>query len=99
MYLVAKDNLPFSLVDSDAFSFFIKTLNPHYKAPSRKTLTNMIDKKYDYLKSKVMDLLASTKYITLTTDVWTSSKTEAHLGLTAHFLKDDRLESIALGNY
>ncbi|XP_051164791.1 uncharacterized protein LOC127283757 [Leptopilina boulardi] len=35
-------NIPFAVVESDFLKKFVKTLNPNYSPPTRKTLSNSI---------------------------------------------------------
>lgn len=46
MYMIAKDNLPLSIVENEGFQRFMKIITPLYKVPSRKTITKLLDAKY-----------------------------------------------------
>ena len=46
-------NLPFSLVESTLFKHFVNLLNPNYKSPTRKTLSEtLLDKIFQKLQIK-----------------------------------------------
>lgn len=45
--LIYRDNLPFSVVEGEGFGKLIKLLAPLYKIPCRKTITSIIDGKYE----------------------------------------------------
>ena len=76
--MIVEDFLPISIVERDAFKEFIKELDPLYIPPSRDTLTKklipkMFDKETDQAKSN----LSSARYVSITTDAWTSNATDA----------------------
>jgi len=51
--MIASENLPLSIVDSKAFKRLMNTAAPLYTVPSRRTITRLIDAKYDVLKEIV----------------------------------------------
>ena len=85
--MLAKLMLPFSLVDEKVFHDFVGELDPRYKPPSRKYMSDTaIPAKYNDVKSKVIADLKEAKYVSLTTDAWSSSTLDPYLSLTVHFL-------------
>ena len=96
--MIAVDNMPLCTPENRGFKRFIKTAAPHYKPPSRRTLTRNVDAKYETLKQKVKAELADVKFLCLTSDTWTETKTvKTYLGVTVHYFKREKLESIKLG--
>lgn len=95
--MIAKDNLPFQTVENEGFQYLLKTAAPLYKVPGRKSVTNLMEEKYELL-SMVMKLkLSAVDAITLTSDVWTDTlNTRSYLGMTAHFVSEDKLEFVTL---
>ena len=70
---VADDLIPLSVVDSKRFKSLLSTLDPQYQLPSRKQLsTVLLTKKYDTLKSSVLEKLKKTDTINLTIDLWSN---------------------------
>lgn len=87
---ICKDALPFNLLDSDSFKLFVNELEPRYRLPTRKAMSNdLIPSTYDTVKQSVMKTLQEAGAVALTTDAWTSVSNEAFIGVTAHYLLDD----------
>ncbi|CAG9840757.1 unnamed protein product [Diabrotica balteata] len=79
--LIIKDFQPFSMVEDNGFKDFILTLNPAYKLPTRKTLSNvLLPAVFEEVRLKVSDALKEVVSITITTDCWTSSNTDSVIG-------------------
>lgn len=84
--MIAKDNLPFRIVEKKGFQISMNSILPLYKIPCRKSITRLIEEKYELL-SNMMKVLSKVKYLSLTTDIWTESlNMKSFLGLTTHFL-------------
>lgn len=86
--LITKDFQPFSVVEDSGFRDFIFALNPGYKLPTRKTLTNvLLPAVFEEVYLKVSDLLRDeVMSITITTDCWTSRNTDGVMAVTGHFI-------------
>ena len=97
MYMVAKDNLPLRTVERDGFLRFCKIVTPLYKIPSRRTLTRMLDDKFEILSEMVQTSISAAEYYSLTADVWTDTcNNRSFLGMTVHFLEGIQFKSFAL---
>ncbi|CAB3251490.1 unnamed protein product [Arctia plantaginis] len=100
MYMICKDNQPFTIVENEGFRHLIKVLAPHYKLPSKTTLTRWVDDKYSALSEVFKEKLSNIENITLTTDMWSEMMSmRSFLGITAHFGKGNYFFSITLGAY
>ncbi|KAL4119982.1 hypothetical protein QTP88_012732 [Uroleucon formosanum] len=100
VYMLVKDNMPFWSTEKDGFKYFMKTVAPMYKIPSRKTITKLISTKYDVLAVQIKNKLSLVENITLTTDIWTDTiNTKSYLGMTGHYLNLSKLQldSVMLG--
>lgn len=99
--MIARDNLPLNTVEKDGFKYLMKTIAPLYHAPSRKKISRLIEEKYHLLSGIIKQKLIETvSHITLTTDIWTETMTTtAFLGVTGHFLSENKLNSIIIGVY
>lgn len=96
--MIAKDHLPFRVVEKEGYRIFMNGILPLYQIPSRKTITHLIEEKYDILSYMIKTQLSEVKYVSLTTDIWTESlNTRSFLGLTAHFLVEEQHKSIVIG--
>lgn len=96
--MIAKDNLPFRVVEKEGFKIFMNTILPLYKIPSRKTITHLMEEKYELLSSMMKTQLSEVKHLSLTTDIWTETlNTKSFLGLTVHFLIEEQHKSVTIG--
>ena len=86
---LAVDCQPLLMVEDVGFKRVIQTLEPHYKCPSRKYFTDTIVPKISTGMKEVCKLIGTAKYISFTTDVWSSSVSIISLlSLTAHWVDD-----------
>jgi len=77
---------------------YLSSIAPLYKAPCKKTITNMMENKYELLSSLMKSKLSVVKHLSLTTDIWTDTlNTKSFLRLTCHFILDNEYKSIAIG--
>ncbi|VVC41286.1 Ribonuclease H-like domain,Zinc finger C2H2-type,Zinc finger, BED-type,HAT, C-terminal dimerisation, partial [Cinara cedri] len=84
---------PFSIIEDREFVKLLNSLNPGYTFPSKKTLTQsllpvMYNEVYEQVKE---DIQEHAKYISITTDSWTSIKNENYTAVTCHFI-DNKCE-------
>ncbi|XP_072400422.1 E3 SUMO-protein ligase ZBED1-like [Diabrotica undecimpunctata] len=78
--LIIKDFQPFSMVEDNGFKDFILTLNPAYKLPTRKTLSNvLLPEVFEEVRLKASDVLKEVVSIIITTDCWTSRNTDSNV--------------------
>lgn len=99
LYMICKDNQPFSVVENDGFKNLLKVIVPHYKLPSRHTVTRWLDDKYEALSTLMKSKLSSVEHLTLTSDIWSDMQMRSFLGVTAHLGLGTALESVTLGVY
>lgn len=98
MLMICKDTLPLNTVEKEGFTYLMKTAEPLYKLPSRQTITQMIDDKYDNLSLQFREKLLELESICLTTDIWTDThNTTSYMDLTGHFIHESELISINFG--
>lgn len=86
MYMIVTDHQPLSMIESKDFSELMKFLVPHYKLPSRQTITRLIDAKYSDMKIAVKKQLALAPSHAITCDIWTDSKMQSYLDVMDHYL-------------
>lgn len=98
LQLFIHDFQPFSIVEDEGFVNFVKGLNPSYKLPNRKTITNvMVTSEYEKCLNAVHHELVDIDSVCLTTDTWTSMTVQSYLCVTAHYITDNfELRSILL---
>ena len=89
MYMIAIDKLPLSTVEAKGFKMLMKTTAPLYKIPSRKTVTIMIEARYEMMKKQFREKVKELSSYTLTCDNWTDVTNQSYLGVTIHYLGAD----------
>jgi hypothetical protein len=85
---VAADLRPIALIDGKGFKKLMNLLEPDYKVPSRPHITSTCRKMYNNLKEQLLGDLKY-KYVSLTTDSWTSRMTDSYTTLTVHWINED----------
>lgn len=70
---------PASIVEDLGFRRFVSMLDPRYDIPSRRTLMRRLPTKYQEIKLHILKVLPQVKYVSLTTDIWTSRATQSFL--------------------
>lgn len=97
---IVENYLPFQFVESLKFRKLLNKLNSAYKMPTRKTLSTVIlPQVYNLTKNAVQEQLQSAEFVTLTTDGWTSIRNESYISVTAHFIRDQHMQSYLLECY
>src|SRR5580765_7441476 len=98
-YFIATNMMPYSLVEKEGFKLFVNALNPSYKLPSRKTLTeSRIPSIYSDTRTIIENIIKSANFFSFTTDCWTSNSNQPFIGLTCHFINAEfKLGSACLG--
>ncbi|KAF2880126.1 hypothetical protein ILUMI_26046 [Ignelater luminosus] len=100
IYMICKDNQPLTIVENEGFRNLIKVIAPHYKLPSKTTLTRWVDDKYAALSTVFKEKLSNIENLTLTTDMWSETMSmRSFLRITAHFGVGNELLSITLEVY
>lgn len=84
MYMISVDKLPLSTVQSRGFKILMKTVAPLYSIPSRKTLTNLLETRYNIMKEQFKEKIKKALSYTLTCDNWTDCTNQSYLGVTIH---------------
>lgn len=79
--------LPYNIVEKQGFLHLMKTVAPTYVVPSRKTIAeNKVPILYEKTKNKIKEDFLQMKYVSLTTDCWTSCANDPYISLTAHYI-------------
>ncbi|CAG5055400.1 unnamed protein product [Parnassius apollo] len=98
VFMIAKDGLPLNTVEKTGFQYLMKVVAPLYKVPARKTITHMIDDKYNVLSAQLKLKIQEVEALSLTADVWTDThNSQSYLGLTGHCIYENKLMSIIFG--
>ena len=88
--MIAIDCQPISVVDDLGFVRVLQTAEPRYSIPSRKYITeSILPDIHANITAKVKDELARARWISLTSDIWsTQVSNESLISLTAHWVSD-----------
>lgn len=81
--VVVGDLHPIAMVDGTHFQNLVRFLEPGYVMPSRPQITKVIEQQHATLKERIKSEFTEIEFVCLTTDAWTSTATEAYLGVTA----------------
>ena len=80
--------LPSSLADGKGFRELMGFIEPGYRIPSRKTLTNRLEQQFAEKKAEFKRKLATVD-IALTADCRTALTTESYITVTCHYIEED----------
>lgn len=88
--MICLDNQPLSVVEDVGFKNLINFLDPRYDMPSRKYFSTIeLPKLYDLTKKKVVERLKTAEYVSITTDMWTSTANDDYMAVTCHFVDNE----------
>ena len=74
-YFIAKDMQPVSVVQGTGFQYMVRTLEPRFQIPHRKTfMDRVLPSLYLKVKDNVMPCTAAAEWFTITTDCWTTCR-------------------------
>ena len=92
--MIAVDLQPFSVVEDPGFCRLMKELEPRYSLPSRRYFSDVIIPSIHVnVNHLVTQLLSSTNFVSLTTDIWSSDNSHhSFMSLVAHFIIDSTME-------
>lgn len=86
---VVRSLLPLRFVEDPNFLLFLQVVDPRIKLPGRTTFTTKwLPSLYDEAKGKLKMELEKAKYVSLTTDGWSSRTQDGYLTVTVHFVTD-----------
>lgn len=83
--MIALDIQPFNIVNDVGFRELLTFLAPDYTIPSRGTVRARVDVLMSELRVNIQKELCDVRYVTITTDTWTSCNTESYIAITAHY--------------
>ncbi|TRY74647.1 hypothetical protein TCAL_01628, partial [Tigriopus californicus] len=84
--MISNDMQPISIVEDDGFVNFCQAMNPKYLLPSRQVISKtLIPAIFEEVQRKLGHKLVQAKWVSFTTDLWTSANTTGFLALTIHF--------------
>lgn len=89
-YTIAKDGLPFTAVEKPGFKRMLATFDRRYEPPSRKYFSKTaIPRLYSSVKETVETKIASMKFFSSTTDLWSSGTQHPYMSFTIHYITEN----------
>ena len=90
-YLVAKANIPFSIVERPSFNYLLELLNPQTANMEfgRKSIKSVVDRMFIAHTKHNQKILSTMKHLSFTVDAWTSPNMKAFMAITAHGITPD----------
>lgn len=84
--VITENNLPFTFVESESFRELLKYTEPNYKPMCGETVKAIVKERAFSLKSTIKKELGNCKYLSLTTDCWTSLNNESFMAITCNYI-------------
>ena len=84
--MIYLDLQPFSLVEDRGFRELLHFLERRYEIPSRRTLSRRLPLVYDRNRVLVEKMMSESTAVSLTSDIWSSRRSQGYLTITAHFI-------------
>ena len=88
---VINSGVPLNTSDNEHFKEFVSSLDPDIKIPGRHAVTNLLDKKYQDMMSRLKARLEDARRCHLTMDGWSNRRCRSSfLGATVHFFNQKK---------
>ena len=88
--MIVADLQPATIVEDQGFLSFLRTLDPWYNPPSRRSIMRtLLPEKYRSEREALQASISSVKYVSLTSDIWTSRQAEGFMTVTCHYVTND----------
>ena len=89
--MIAVDDQPFSIVNNQGFRQVLQLAEPRYTLPSDTYLCQTaVPDLYKSVYAQVADRVQSVKFVSFTTDTWTTStSSESLISLTGHWIDEE----------
>ena len=84
--ILVLDLRPAVTVEGVRFKQLIDYLEPNYRFPSAMHMAKCVTEKYEAAKNVLIEMLKEPTRVALSTNIWTSIATQAHITITIHFI-------------
>ena len=75
--------------EGEGFRQLINLLEPAYHIPSWRTITRLVETRYEERKQELLKELSTAERVAQTTDCWTALTAESYITITCHYISDD----------
>ena len=91
---------PFTTVESESLRAFVHEAEPMYRFPNAATVSEqIIPAWYTKVKDQLQTELNGSSFVAVTSDAWTSRRTESYSTFTAHYIHDNCLKARVLDTH
>jgi hypothetical protein len=87
--MIIQHKYPFSIVEHQGFIDFMRSAQPSFVMPGRKTIHNDGIKIFNTMKAQQIQRIAKANRIALTTNLWTASDLMGYMVVTAHYINNN----------
>lgn len=87
--VIVANMLPLSLVDNVEFRELMAFIEPQFKVPCRRTLTNCIDSMKTEVQRTVRSELEAVPAMSLTCDIWISLSSDAYMSRMVTYITNN----------
>jgi hypothetical protein len=95
--LIVSMGMPLSIVDNEAFMNFMNDVDPRYKPINRRDITrSFLPVLQKQCISKLKQICAESKYVSLALDSWSDRRMRSYFGITLHTIINDEYKSYLL---
>ncbi|CAF3334021.1 unnamed protein product [Rotaria sp. Silwood2] len=85
--LIVGLDLPLSITEKPAFIQAMKTVDPKFRVPSRRSITSdYLPKLHEQITKRLKNVCSSTDFLSLTFDGWTDRRMRAFYAVTMHYI-------------
>lgn len=85
--LIAKEMLPFNIVEKPAFRKMLQTFDSQYELPGKTYVSQTaIPQLYNSIKDEILTEIKDIPFYSATTDMWSSSNMTPYMSLTIHYI-------------
>lgn len=85
--MIVKDYQPLSVVENSGFIEYTSILQPLYKIPSRKKISNdILPNLYAEKALYLREILEKISNVAITTDIWSSNSNKSFITVTCHYI-------------
>lgn len=96
--MITIDKMPLSTVQNEGFKLLMKTVPPFYTVPNRKTVSRLIDIRYEVFKKRFVVILKEVDSYSITCNNQTDVSNQSYLGVTIYYVtKQIEMKSGCIG--
>ena len=87
--MIVEDLRPINTVEGHGFRKLMEFSEPNYVIPGLTFFTSRLEQMFVDVKNSLQEELALASFVSLTADIWTSSRNESYMSVTSHFIDSE----------